>query len=54
MKVSRPGFMGLGLVSVSDLKGLVSVSRFKVSVSLETILSKPQDLKEEKYEKEAW
>ena len=35
--VSRPDFMGLGLVSVSSVKGLVSVSRFKglglVSVS---------------------
>ena len=29
MEVSRPDFMGLGLVWVSSLKGLVSVLRFK-------------------------
>ena len=28
MEVSRPDFMGLGLVSVSSLQGHVSVSRF--------------------------
>ena len=62
--VSRPDFVGLGLVSVSSLKGLglVSVSRFKglglardskVLVSLQTTLSRPQDLKGEKMKKEA-
>ena len=29
VSVARPDFMGLGLVSVSSVKGLVSVSRFK-------------------------
>ena len=48
--MSRPDFMGLGLVS--SLSRLVSSrSRgLKVLVSLETILSRPQDLKEEKNE----
>ena len=47
MEVSRPDFMGLGLVPVSSLKGLglISVSRFKgLGFSLETTLSRPQYL----------
>ena len=45
--VSRPDFMGLGLVSQRSLS-----RGSKVSVSLETTLSRPQDLKEEQNEKE--
>ena len=49
IEVSRSDFMGLGLVSVSSFKGLGLVS-----VSLETTLSRPQDLKGEKRKIEAW
>ena len=54
MEVSRPDFMGLGLVSVSTRKGPWSHLGLEVQRSRScsiTTLSRPQDLKEEKNEK---
>ena len=54
MDVSRPDFMGLGLISVWYLQGLVSVSRFGLGLARDFTQLRPRDLQQQQMKIEAW